>query len=65
LGFGVGCSYGMQSLWLAWKNDTPNSDTNLEFWNKSMHTYYNSKLHWEGVMCLRSSKEDGRGDTQT
>jgi hypothetical protein len=30
-----------------------------------MHTYYNSKLHWEGVMCLRSSKEDGRGDTQT
>jgi hypothetical protein len=56
---------GLQSLWLAWKNDTPNTDTNLEFWNKSMHTYYNSKLNWEGVMCLRSSKEDGRGDTQT
>jgi hypothetical protein len=21
---------GLQSLWLAWKNDTPNTDTNLE-----------------------------------
>ncbi len=56
---------GTRHLWLAWKNDTPSTDTNLEFWNKSMHTYYNSKLNWEGVMCLQSNKEDGSGDTQT
>lgn len=54
----------LQSLWLAWKNDTPNTDTK-QFWNKSMHPYYNSKLNWEGVTCLWSSKEDGSGDTQT
>jgi hypothetical protein len=41
----------LQSLWLAWKNDTPNTDTK-QFWNKSMHPYYNSKLNWEGVTCL-------------
>ncbi|CAK9216804.1 unnamed protein product [Sphagnum troendelagicum] len=49
--------WGLQSLWLAWKNNTPNTDTNLAFWTSQNgqpgYPCYNAATNWRGVTCLR------------
>jgi hypothetical protein len=58
---------GLQSLWLAWKNNTPNTDTNLAFWTSEIgqpaYPCYNAATNWRGVTCLRYP--DGNGNTNT
>ncbi|KAH9564162.1 hypothetical protein CY35_04G010600 [Sphagnum magellanicum] len=61
-------SWGLQSLWLAWKNNTPNTDTNLAFWTLQTgqpgYPCYNAATNWRGVTCLRYPY-DQDGDTIT
>ncbi|KAH8963422.1 hypothetical protein BDL97_04G009600 [Sphagnum fallax] len=61
--------WGLQSLWLAWKNSTPNTDTNLAFWTSQTgqpaFPCYNAATNWRGVTCLRYSDQNGDGNTQT
>ncbi|CAK9202714.1 unnamed protein product [Sphagnum troendelagicum] len=49
--------WGLQSLWLAWKNNTPNTATNLAFWTSELGTpvypCYNGTTRWRGVLCIR------------
>lgn len=48
---------GLQSLWLAWKNNTPNTATNLAFWTSEpglpAYPCYNGATNWRGVLCMR------------
>ncbi|CAM6029831.1 unnamed protein product [Sphagnum balticum] len=49
--------WGLQSLWLAWKNNTPNTATNLAFWTSEpgqpAYPCYNGASNWRGVLCIR------------
>ncbi|KAH8952988.1 hypothetical protein BDL97_08G000900 [Sphagnum fallax] len=57
--------WGLQSLWQAWKNNTPNIDTNLAFWNQSQYACYNAANNWRGVTCLRYDIPNGNGSQDT
>ncbi|CAM6039223.1 unnamed protein product [Sphagnum compactum] len=61
--------WGLQSLWLAWKNNTPNTDTNLAFWTSENgqpeYPCYNAATNWHGVTCLRYVITNGNGSTNT
>ncbi|CAM6039831.1 unnamed protein product [Sphagnum compactum] len=60
--------WAFQSLWQAWKNNTPNTDTNLAFWtsnNLPQYPCYNAASNWRGVTCLRSDSQDGSGNQNT
>ncbi|KAH9564112.1 hypothetical protein CY35_04G007200 [Sphagnum magellanicum] len=61
--------WGLQSLWLAWKNNTPNTDTNLAFWTSQTgqpgYPCYNAATNWRGVTCLRYLIQNGNGNTNT
>jgi hypothetical protein len=62
--------WGLQSLWLAWKNNTPNTDTNLAFWTSQTgqpgYPCYNAATNWRGVTCLRYPDDQNEdGDTFT
>ncbi|KAH9530404.1 hypothetical protein CY35_U001000 [Sphagnum magellanicum] len=60
--------WGLQSLWQAWKNNTPNTDTNLAFWtsnNQPQYPCYNAAANWRGVTCLRYDIPNGNGNQDT
>ncbi|CAK9276764.1 unnamed protein product [Sphagnum jensenii] len=60
--------WGLQSLWQAWKNNTPNTDTNLAFWtsnNQPQYPCYNAATNWRGVTCLRYDIPNGNGSQDT
>ncbi|KAH9555981.1 hypothetical protein CY35_08G145600 [Sphagnum magellanicum] len=60
--------WGLQSLWQAWKNNTPNTDTNLAFWtsnNQPQYPCYNVASNWRGVTCLRYDIPNGNGSQNT
>ncbi|CAN5968668.1 unnamed protein product, partial [Sphagnum jensenii] len=61
--------WGLQSLWQAWKNNTPNIDTNLAFWtssnNQVFYPCYNAANNWRGVTCLRYDIPNGNGSQDT
>jgi hypothetical protein len=61
--------WGLQSLWQAWKNNTPNTATNLAFWTSQTgqpgYPCYNGASNWRGVLCMRYLQPDGTGDTTT
>jgi hypothetical protein len=67
--FSVNDMWGLQSLWQAWKNNTPNIDTNLAFWtssnNQAFYPCYNAVSNWRGVTCLRSDIPNGNGNQNT
>ncbi|CAM6027218.1 unnamed protein product [Sphagnum balticum] len=58
--------WGLQSLWQAWKNNTPNTDTNLAFWtSNNQYPCYNAASNWRGVTCLRYDIPNGNGSQDT
>jgi len=61
--------WGLQSLWLAWKNNTPNTDMNLAFWTSQIgqpgFPYYNVATNWRGVTCLQYLIQNKNGNMNT
>ncbi|CAK9251061.1 unnamed protein product [Sphagnum jensenii] len=55
--FSANDMWGLQSLWLAWKNNTPNTATNLAFWTyepgQISFPCDNAASNWRGVVCIR------------